>query len=46
MHDELLLCTGLQADTLDKNFEKPLRQHLETYKTIVNVRTSLLVICK
>ena len=28
----------LQADTIDKTFEKPLRQHLDTYKTIVNVR--------
>lgn len=27
----------LQAETLDKKFEKPLRQHLDTYKTIVNV---------
>lgn len=26
-----------QAETLDKKFEKPLRQHLDTYKTIVNV---------
>jgi hypothetical protein len=28
----------LQAESLDKSFEKPLRQHLDTYKTIVNVR--------
>lgn len=27
-----------QAETLDKSFEKPLRQHLDTYKTIVHVR--------
>jgi len=29
--------THSQAETLDKKFEKPLRQHLDTYKTIVNV---------
>ncbi|KAF9046037.1 hypothetical protein BDZ89DRAFT_1099452 [Hymenopellis radicata] len=28
------------ADTIDKKFEKPLRQHLETYKTIVNERSA------
>ncbi|KAL4075804.1 hypothetical protein J3A83DRAFT_4088168 [Scleroderma citrinum] len=28
------------ADTLDKNFEKPLRQHLDTYRTIVNERSA------
>ncbi|XP_006459887.1 hypothetical protein AGABI2DRAFT_59424, partial [Agaricus bisporus var. bisporus H97] len=28
------------AETLDKNFEKPLRQHLDTYKTIVNERST------
>ncbi|KII95788.1 hypothetical protein PLICRDRAFT_96537 [Plicaturopsis crispa FD-325 SS-3] len=28
------------AETLDKNFEKPLRQHLETYRTIVNERSA------
>ena len=28
----------LQADTLDKQFEKPLRQHLESYRSIVTVR--------
>jgi hypothetical protein len=27
----------LQADTLDKNFEKPLRQHLEAYRATVQV---------
>lgn len=27
-----------QAESLDKSFEKPLRQHLDTYKTIVHVR--------
>ncbi|KAJ3729077.1 hypothetical protein DFJ43DRAFT_501878 [Lentinula guzmanii] len=27
------------AETLDKNFEKPLRQHLETYRTIVTERS-------
>jgi len=26
-----------QAETIDKKFEKPLRQHLETYRTIVTV---------
>lgn len=30
-----------QAETLDRNFEKPLRQHLETYRTIVTVRVHL-----
>ena len=30
-------CPG-QAETLDKKFERPLRQHLETYRTIVTVR--------
>ncbi|KAF9263634.1 hypothetical protein L218DRAFT_959164 [Marasmius fiardii PR-910] len=28
------------AETLDTNFEKPLRQHLETYRTIVNERSA------
>lgn len=28
------------AETLDKNFEKPLRQHLDTYRTIVNERSA------
>ncbi|KAF9246980.1 hypothetical protein BU15DRAFT_69827 [Melanogaster broomeanus] len=28
------------AETLDKSFEKPLRQHLDTYKTIVNERSA------
>ncbi|TFY83853.1 hypothetical protein EWM64_g179 [Hericium alpestre] len=28
------------ADSLDKNFEKPLRQHLETYRTIVTERSA------
>ncbi|KAL1676449.1 hypothetical protein EV122DRAFT_216242 [Schizophyllum commune] len=28
------------ADTIDKTFEKPLRQHLDTYKTIVNERSA------
>ncbi|KAJ3563008.1 hypothetical protein NP233_g9221 [Leucocoprinus birnbaumii] len=28
------------AETLDKKFEKPLRQHLDTYKAIVNERSS------
>lgn len=28
----------LQAETLDKQVEKPLRSHLETYRTVVNVR--------
>ncbi|KAG7097274.1 hypothetical protein E1B28_004640 [Marasmius oreades] len=28
------------AATLDTNFEKPLRQHLETYRTIVNERSA------
>ncbi|KAF9221900.1 hypothetical protein BS17DRAFT_756525 [Gyrodon lividus] len=28
------------AETLDKNFEKPLRQHFDTYKTIVNERSA------
>ncbi|KAF9534403.1 hypothetical protein CPB83DRAFT_844182 [Crepidotus variabilis] len=27
------------SDTLDKNFERPLRQHLEAYKTVVNERS-------
>jgi hypothetical protein len=27
-----------QAETVDKKFERPLRQHLETYRTIVAVR--------
>ncbi|KAJ3762894.1 hypothetical protein EV360DRAFT_34662 [Lentinula raphanica] len=27
------------AETLDKSFEKPLRQHLDTYRTIVNERS-------
>ncbi|KAJ3867861.1 hypothetical protein EV359DRAFT_33565 [Lentinula novae-zelandiae] len=27
------------AETLDRNFEKPLRQHLETYRTIVTERS-------
>ncbi|KAI0049590.1 hypothetical protein FA95DRAFT_1488816 [Auriscalpium vulgare] len=29
------------AQTLEQSFEKPLRQHLETYRTIVNERSSL-----
>ncbi|CCM03400.1 uncharacterized protein FIBRA_05531 [Fibroporia radiculosa] len=28
------------AETLDKQFEKPLRQHLENYRTIVNERSN------
>ncbi|THH06740.1 hypothetical protein EW146_g9522 [Bondarzewia mesenterica] len=28
------------SETLDKNFEKPLRQHLETYRTIVHERSA------
>ncbi|KIJ70313.1 hypothetical protein HYDPIDRAFT_78105 [Hydnomerulius pinastri MD-312] len=28
------------AETLDKSFEKPLRQHLDTYKTIVHERSA------
>ncbi|KAF9008697.1 hypothetical protein BDQ17DRAFT_1348782 [Cyathus striatus] len=28
------------SETLDKSFEKPLRQHLETYRTIVNERSA------
>ncbi|KAJ8086364.1 hypothetical protein PM082_005187 [Marasmius tenuissimus] len=28
------------AETLDKNFEKPLRQHLDTYKSIANERST------
>lgn len=32
-----LIHPPFKAETLDKNFEKPLRQHLETYKTIVTV---------
>lgn len=28
---------GHQADTLDRKFEKPLRQHLENYRTVVHV---------
>ncbi|KAF8845710.1 hypothetical protein BDN67DRAFT_293231 [Paxillus ammoniavirescens] len=28
------------AETLDKNFEKPLRQHFDTYKTIMNERSA------
>ncbi|KAK0453370.1 hypothetical protein EV421DRAFT_676449 [Armillaria borealis] len=28
------------AETIDKNFEKPLRQHLETYRTIVTERSA------
>jgi len=28
------------AETLDKNFEKPLRQHLEAYRTIVTERSA------
>lgn len=28
------------ADTLDKKFEKPLRQHLDTYRTIVHERSA------
>ena len=32
----------IQSETLDKNFEKPLRQHLDTYRTIVNVRNKPL----
>ncbi|EGO01731.1 hypothetical protein SERLA73DRAFT_166250 [Serpula lacrymans var. lacrymans S7.3] len=28
------------SETLDKKFEKPLRQHLDTYKTIVNERSA------
>ena len=27
-----------QSETLDKQFEKPLRQHLDAYRTIVHVR--------
>lgn len=30
-----------QAETLDKQFEKPLRQHLEDYRTVVTVRPLL-----
>ena len=30
-----------QAETLDKQFEKPLRQHLENYRYVVNVRIPL-----
>ena len=30
--------TPMQAETLDKKFEKPLRQHLDTYRAIVTVR--------
>ncbi|KAJ8518349.1 hypothetical protein ONZ45_g4540 [Pleurotus djamor] len=28
------------AETLDKKFEKPMRQHLDTYRTIVNERSA------
>ncbi|TRM68357.1 hypothetical protein BD626DRAFT_481470 [Schizophyllum amplum] len=28
------------AETIDKTFEKPLRQHLDTYKTIMNERSA------
>ncbi|OJA15280.1 hypothetical protein AZE42_00946 [Rhizopogon vesiculosus] len=28
------------AETLDRSFEKPLRQHLDTYRTIVNERSA------
>jgi hypothetical protein len=27
----------VQSETLDKQFEKPLRQHLDTYRAIVHV---------
>ena len=30
--------TPVQAETLDKKFEKPLRQHLDTYRAVVTVR--------
>ncbi|CDO74019.1 hypothetical protein BN946_scf185043.g68 [Trametes cinnabarina] len=30
----------MQAETLDKQFEKPLRQHLENYRTVVNERSN------
>jgi hypothetical protein len=30
----------LQSETLDKQFEKPLRQHLDAYRTIVHERSS------
>jgi hypothetical protein len=29
-----------QSETLDKQFEKPLRQHLDAYRTIVHVGSS------
>jgi len=35
-HRKPLAC----IETVDKNFEKPLRQHLETYRTIVTDRSS------
>jgi hypothetical protein len=31
------LTRAVQAETLDKKFEKPLRQHLDTYRAIVTV---------
>ncbi|KAH9853710.1 hypothetical protein C2E23DRAFT_754191 [Lenzites betulinus] len=30
----------VMAETLDKQFEKPLRQHLENYRTVVNERSN------
>jgi prefoldin subunit 5 len=33
----------LQSETLDKQFEKPLRQHLDAYRTIVHVGGRLFV---
>jgi hypothetical protein len=38
-----LLTSFVQSETLDKQFEKPLRQHLDTYRSIVHVRALLLV---
>jgi len=34
---EARLPDRFQSETLDKQFEKPLRQHLDTYRVIVNV---------
>ena len=33
---------GPQAETLDKQFEKPLRQHMENYRTVVTVSDPII----
>lgn len=46
LHVPRIPTVSSQSETLDKSFEKPLRQHLETYRTIVHVRTfSLKLSC-